>query len=143
MNYNPVTRPSSRAKRREVRNQMLQRGWHPVPADFPKDALLRVPVKRGPTFDDVDRSDCDWTEIWAICLWAKLQHHGRGDMKTFALELQRHKESPRLKLAICVSTKLSASYSAVEGIAIDATLKVLDQSSQSELQQDRSFGPKQ
>lgn len=114
---------------------MLKRGWHPVPDDMPRDALLRIPTKWGPTFDDEDRIDCTWTEMWCICLWAKLRSLNRGTMKEYAVELQRYKKSARRRLAILLAAKIASQRGITHELALDASIEILDPKAQLELQQ--------
>lgn len=126
MPYDPTTRPASGSKRREIRNTLLSNGWYILDGSMPKDALLRVPLKRGPTFDDVNRVDTDWTEVWCNCLWAKLVSINKGTAKHFAIELARYKKSPKLKKAILVMARIAAKPNAEERMAIDASIERLD-----------------
>jgi hypothetical protein len=127
-------------KRREIRQRMLERGWFPVPSDMPRDALLRIPVKWAPNFDDEDRVDCNWTEMWCIALWAKLCASGKGTMKRYALELKRHKQQPRLKRAILITAKISAERNPEADLAITRSIELLDAPWAVTLQLERSSG---
>lgn len=126
MKYGQTTRPASGQQRREIRQKLLERGWFPVPNDMPNDALLRIPVKRAPTFDDVDRVDCNWTEMWCVCLWSRLCAAGKGTMKKYAEELKRYKQAPRMRRAILIAAKIAAIKTDEASVAIDYAIRRLD-----------------
>jgi hypothetical protein len=108
---------------------MLKRGWFPVPDGMPRDALLRIPTKWGPTFEDNDRVDCTWTKMWCVVLWAKLVSVNRGTMKEYAIELQRYKKRIGLRRAILVAAKIASNRDAAANLALDSALELLDQES--------------
>jgi hypothetical protein len=126
MTYDSTIGPMSSEDRREARNALLNNGWYILDASMPKDALLRVPVKMGPTFDDANRVDTRWTEIWCNCLWAKLVSMSQGTARQFAIELARYKKAPKLRKAILVMARIAARPNREEKIAIDAAIQRLD-----------------
>ena len=152
MKYDSVTRPTNSAEVNEERNKLLRRGWHPVPAEFGKDAMNRVPhqwasglstagyskIRRAgselvnvsnPPRKLMVEAQAQWVPVWCICLWRQLALHSEDTARSFALELPRYRDSINLQRAILISGRVAGDLSDTEKIATDAALRHLDVSS--------------